>query len=259
VQEKKRRDIAVAHVKDRIVHRLLYDYLVKRCDKAFDYDAWSCRIGKGNVAAITRASELLRKYPDAWIWRADIAKFFDSVDQFVLQDQLKRYDVGPKAKNLLDKVIGSYVHNNKQINKQGLPIGNLTSQVLANVYLSSFDHFVRHTLKPLAYMRYGDDFILLAHTYSKVKQFRADGGAYLFNSLHLSVHAKNDHLVRARHGIKYLGVWLHPGGEHLPKSSFKSIQRKVSMLNVSSYCAWVGHFGSKRQQKIFTDAVCKLW
>lgn len=108
VHEKKRRDIAVASVRDRVVHRLLYDYLVTTCDRRFDYDVWSCRLGKGTVAALTRTKELLRKYPTAYVWRADITKFFDNVDHCILRKALARYKQGDSAKKLLDEVIDSY-------------------------------------------------------------------------------------------------------------------------------------------------------
>lgn len=84
VNDPKRREIAVASIKDRFVHRLLYEYLVPIYDKTFQYDIWSCRKGKGLLGAIERAQELLFKNRNGWFWRADIRKFFDMVDQQVL-------------------------------------------------------------------------------------------------------------------------------------------------------------------------------
>lgn len=80
VNEKKRRDIAVATVRDRVVHRMLYDYLVPLVDPKLDYDVWSCRKGKGLHQALLRTQTLTNKYSHDWVWRADIAKFFDNVD-----------------------------------------------------------------------------------------------------------------------------------------------------------------------------------
>lgn len=108
VNEKKRRDIAVAPVRDRIVHRLLYDHLVRVCDSRFDYDVWSCRVGKGTVSALQRTKALLTKYPDAYVWRGDIVKFFDHIDHDVLRVSIGRYNIGQKAYLLLDKIISSY-------------------------------------------------------------------------------------------------------------------------------------------------------
>ena len=108
VNEKKRRDIAVATVKDRVVHRLLYDYIVPIVDKRFDFDVWSCRKGKGLMSALERTQKLLAKYPESWVWRADVHKFFDNVDQAILQSILKRTITDPKALYLLEEIIASY-------------------------------------------------------------------------------------------------------------------------------------------------------
>ncbi len=109
VHEKKRRDIFVAGVRDRVVHRLLYDYLVPIIDPTLDYDVWSCRTGKGLHACLARTERLLRKHPTAWIWRADITKFFDSVPHDTLMEVVDRRIDCPKTKNILDKVVFSYV------------------------------------------------------------------------------------------------------------------------------------------------------
>lgn len=108
LSDKKRRDIAVASVADRVVHRLLYDYLVNIADKSFDPDVWSGRTGKGLHKSLTRIASLTDKYAPCWVWRADIAKFFDNVDKRVLKTCLSRYVTDEKVKNLLDKVIDSY-------------------------------------------------------------------------------------------------------------------------------------------------------
>jgi retron-type reverse transcriptase len=110
VNEKKRRDIAVASVRDRVVHRLLYDYLVPIVDARLDYDVWSCRKGKGLHQALLRTKHLLNKYDHTWVWRADISKFFDNVDHQILRECLSRFVHDEIAQNLLDKVVGSYSH-----------------------------------------------------------------------------------------------------------------------------------------------------
>ena len=108
VKEKKRRDIAVATVRDRVVHRMLYDFLVPIVDKKLDYDVWSCRRGKGLSGALTRCSQLLRAHYDGWVWRADIVKFFDNVQHDILRDCVMRQVTDKTALYLFDKVIASY-------------------------------------------------------------------------------------------------------------------------------------------------------
>ena len=97
VIESKHRDLAVATIRDRVVHRLLYEYLVPIYDKAFIYDTWSCRKNKGLLGAIERTQKFLKKYPNSFIWRADVSKFFDNVDQNTLLDIINRKIQNQKA------------------------------------------------------------------------------------------------------------------------------------------------------------------
>jgi retron-type reverse transcriptase len=84
VCDNKRREISVSTIRDRVVHRIIYDYLNEIYDKTFIYDAWSCRVGKGLLGAIQRIQIFLQKYPNSYIWKADVKKFFDSVDHEAL-------------------------------------------------------------------------------------------------------------------------------------------------------------------------------
>jgi len=108
VTDNKRRHIAVASIRDRVAHRLLYEYLVKIYDKTFIYDVWSCRKGKGVLGAIQRAQKFLNKFNKSYAWRADITKFFDNVDQAVLLDILNLKIKETKPSRLLKQVIDSY-------------------------------------------------------------------------------------------------------------------------------------------------------
>src|SRR3990167_9915086 len=108
VHDTKPRLIAVAMFRDRVVHRLLYDYLVPIWDKTFIYDAWSCRKNKGLYGAIDRAQLFMKTYYSGWVWRTDIIKFFDSVNQSTLKRLLRRRVHDPAALWLLDEVINSY-------------------------------------------------------------------------------------------------------------------------------------------------------
>jgi RNA-directed DNA polymerase len=231
VNEKKRRDIAVACVRDRIVHRLLYDYIVPKVDKKFDPDVWSCRTGKGLHRCLDRSQKLLHKYPDAWVWRADISKFFDSVDHETLKTCLLRLITDQKALNLLHKVISSYGYSNV-----GIPIGNLTSQIFANIYLNEFDRYVRHVIKPHAYVRYGDDFILFVYTKQEAEQISLTATTWFKDNLKLKVHAKNNIVVRSKHGLHFLGHRIYPSSNVVVEPmQLKKIMSELSRKNVSSY------------------------
>ncbi|HVV26182.1 MAG TPA: reverse transcriptase/maturase family protein [Candidatus Saccharimonadales bacterium] len=233
LQEKKRRDLAVAGVPDRVVHRLLYDYLVNIYDKSFDPDVWSCRAGKGLHKCFARTQQLLGRYRDSFVWRADITKFFDSVDHGRLMACLARkLEPADPALWLCEEVIKSY-----HLNGAGIPIGNLTSQIFANIYLQEFDRFVRHQVKPQAYLRYGDDFLLFVPT--RRQAYLAHGAAtdFLRNDLKLRINPKNDVVVPARDGLKFLGHVVTDTFLAVDKHTTRLILERVAPRNVSSYRA----------------------
>ncbi len=120
LHEKKRRDLAVAGVRDRVVHRLLYDYLTDIYDKTFDTDVWSCRVDKGLHKCLARTQQLLTKHSNSYVWRADIAKFFDHVDHTRLTECLRRkIGCDNAALWLCQEVIASYnALASKQASKQ---------------------------------------------------------------------------------------------------------------------------------------------
>jgi retron-type reverse transcriptase len=119
VTDNKTREISVASMRDRVLHRLFYDYLVNIFDKTFVFDAWSCRKGKGLMGAIDRAQMYIKKYVNGFVWRADIRKFFDNVDHDILFQLLKWKIRDEKALCLLKEIIDSF-----EIKEGvGMPIG----------------------------------------------------------------------------------------------------------------------------------------
>ncbi len=108
VTDSKRREISIASLKDRIVHRLLYEYLTEIYDKIFIYDVWSCREKKGLLGAIERTQKFLSKYTNYFVWRADIKKFFDNVNHNILLEILAFRIVNEKAFEILKEIIVSY-------------------------------------------------------------------------------------------------------------------------------------------------------
>lgn len=230
VNDRKRREISVASIRDRVVHRLLYDYLVQVFDRSFDYDAWSCRKGKGLAACIARLRSFALRFPRSHVWRADIRKYFDSMHYTALWRELARKQLDPAARALLSQVVGSFDSDGV-----GVPIGNITSQIFANIYLNAWDRHVRHVLKPLAYLRYGDDFVLFARTAADTARFRATGITWLRKELRLEVQARNDTLSPAKNGVRMLGVIAYPGGIRLDDRARMRATELVNRANAASY------------------------
>lgn len=234
LREKKRRDLAVAGVRDRVVHRLLYDYLLDKFDNSFDPDVWSCRAGKGLHSCLNRTQKMLQKYKHSYVWRADIIKFFDTVNHQVLLSCLSRkFMSGGPELWLCEEVILSY-HVKPAA---GIPIGNLTSQLFANIYLNEFDRFVRYKLKPQAYVRYGDDFLLFYPTRRKAFQAKVRAGRFLDRHLRLKINPRNDVVIPAHNGLKFLGHLINVEGSFVDKYTTARIMNKINWRNISSYRA----------------------
>lgn len=255
VHDPKRREIAVAIVRDRVVHRLLYDHLVSIYDKTFCYDAWSCRKDKGLLGAVERTQAQTKKYRHGWIWRSDITKFFDNVDHNILKKVLERKVSSPKALSLLMEVIGSYNCASQSLDLpkarqiHGLPIGNLTSQIFANICLNEFDQFVFHMIKPLGYVRYGDDFVLWLTDQKQAKDVRKIGTSFLQTELKLNINPKHDRIQPTTNKLAYLGVDIWPTGRRLQKRVIKRIDSKINLENSASYHSLSNHHQPKRYHK----------
>lgn len=230
VCDNKKRRIAVAHIRDRVVHRLVYDYLVSIYDRIFIYDVWSNRKSKGLDACIDRTQQLLKNSQKCFVWRADIKKCFDSIDQRKLLEILKIRIKNDKDWFLLKKIIGSY-----GLAEKGLPIGNLTSQILSNIYLNEFDRYIKHQLRLQAYVRYGDDFIIIEKGENKLKEIRVNAIHFLQKELGLELNRKNDIIIKAKRGLNFLGMKIYPLYRKLSGRNITRIRRRLSTANLASY------------------------
>jgi RNA-directed DNA polymerase len=119
--------------------------------------------------------------------------------------------------------------------KAGMPIGNLTSQIFANIYLNELGRFVKHELKVKYYLRYGDDFILVHADWEKLGEFRVSVIRFLDDHLSLMLNAKNDIIVKPSHCLKFLGVVIAPTERRLNKRNTKRIKNRLNLKNVGSY------------------------
>ncbi|MFA4890767.1 MAG: reverse transcriptase/maturase family protein [Candidatus Gracilibacteria bacterium] len=231
VSDNKKREISVATVRDKVMHRLVYDYLTNIFDKTFIYDAWSCRKGKGLMGAVDRTQKFIKKYENGFVWRADVKKFFDNVDHDILLTTLKRKIKDKKTFLLLTEIIKSFSTKKGK----GMPIGNLTSQIFSNIYLNELDRYIKHKLKIKAYLRYGDDFLIFDNSEDYLEKTKALTANFLRDKLNLELHAKNNYIVKTKHGLKFLGLVLYPDERRINKRNCKKLRSKLNMKNVSSY------------------------
>ena len=132
-----------------------------------------------------------------------------------------------------------------------MPIGNLTSQIFANIYLNELDRFIKYQLKPKAYLRYGDDFILLEKDLKKLKLFRNKTLQFLENDLKLSINPKNDTMGKVKQGLEFLGVVIWPYTRILNQRNFARIEERLNGNNVSSYSGIIKEHTNGKHLKRF--------
>lgn len=118
-----------------------------------------------------------------------------------------------------------------------MPIGNLTSQIFANIYLNELDRFVVHTLRPNAYVRYGDDFIIIVSSREKAEEFRGRMSNFLEQMLALYINPKHDEIGKVRHGLHFLGVEIFPGGKRLNRRNRARVFQRAQVSNMASYAS----------------------
>jgi len=162
INDPKPRDIHKASVRDRLLHHAIYRILYPFFDKTFIADSYSCRLNKGTDKAINRFRDFVYKVSKnntqtAWVLKGDVRKFFANIDHNILLKILQKYIPDKNIIKLLSEVINSFFSYQLGV---GLPLGNLTSQLLVNIYLNKFDQFIKHQLKAKYYLRYADDFFI---------------------------------------------------------------------------------------------------
>ena len=258
ISDPKPRDIHKASVRDRLLHHALYRKLYPFFDRTFIADSYSCRIGKGTHRAMSRfrsfAAQVSRNHTrTAWVLKCDIRKFFASIDHQVLTEVLRAYIPDQDILCLLGQVIGSF-SSRSNLDATGLPLGNLTSQLLVNIYMNEFDQFVKHKLKAKYYIRYADDFVILSHDKKALEQTLQSVEAFLQDRLKLRLHPDKVSITTFASGVDFLG-WVHfPGHRVLRTATKKRMLRRLEERKGSdgeeamreSYAGLLGHGNARK-------------
>ncbi|TAF11278.1 MAG: RNA-dependent DNA polymerase [Nostocales cyanobacterium] len=220
ILEPKPRLISAAPYRDRVVHHALCQIITPIFESTFIYDSYANRVGFGSHRALRRFTKFARS--SKYVFQADIRKYFPSIDHEILKSLIRRKIKCADTLWLIDKIIDN---SNKQESvidyfpgddllsplkrKRGLPIGNLTSQFMANVYLNGFDHFIKDQLKCQKYIRYVDDFVLFADDKIFLENARLSIEEYLA-SLRLKIHPIKSQLFATEYGANFVGFRILP-------------------------------------------------
>ena len=209
ITDPKLRHIHKASVKDRLLHHAIYRQLYPFFVRTFIADSYSCQLRKGTHRAINRFREFSyiatkNKTKTGWVLKCDIKRFFDCIDHNILINVLNEYIQDKHIMNLLINIITSF----ELSSSKGLPLGNLTSQLLVNIYMNKFDQFVKHKLKVKYYIRYADDFVFFSQDRQYLVNLVQDINSFLLNELKLTIHPKKLFLQTINSGVDFLG-WVH--------------------------------------------------
>jgi len=211
----KPRFVSAAPYRDRVVHHALCSVVAPILDRALIDDTYANRTGKGTHRALRRLTEFVRS--SRYVLQCDIKKYFPSIDRTILKEQLRRKIKCTDTLWLIESIIDAsnpqgpildYFFGDDLLapcsHPKGLPIGNLTSQLFANFYLSGCDRFIKETLGCRKYLRYVDDFALFADDRAYLVDARHQIEAYL-NTLRLKLHPVKTQIFETHIGVSFLG------------------------------------------------------
>lgn len=238
ISDPKPREIHKATVRDRLLHHLIYQELYEYFDSKFIYDSYSCRLNKGTHRAINRFRVFHRKVSKnntktCWVLKCDIRKFFANIDHQILKNILSKPAFDTDILWLLSQVIDSFKANplgkTSGVDhiyamadiKKGLPLGNLTSQLLVNIYMNEFDQFMKRELKVKYYVRYADDFVILSDDKSYLKNLLPKISNFLEKELKLQLHPDKVFIKTIASGVDFLG-WVNFPHHRVLRTSTKN-------------------------------------
>ncbi len=243
ISDPRPRNIHKASVRDRLLHHAVYRILYPYFDKKFIHDSYTCRNLKGTHRALNRFRTFARKVSKngnrtCWVLKCDIRKFFASIDHAILFEILSKHVSDSDTISLLRNIIGSF---NSFEKGKGLPLGNLTSQLLVNIYMNEFDQFMKHVMKVKYYIRYADDFVILDEDKDYLLELTPKIADFLEDRLKLSLHPDKLFIRNLNSGVDFLG-WIHFFDHRVLRPATKRrILKRVTEKNLSSYLGLCSH------------------
>lgn len=235
IREPKLREVAALPFRDRVVQHSLVATIEPIWERRFIGDSYACRPGRGTHRAADRVQQYIRQvkrqHGRVYVLKMDISKYFASIDHGVIKQLVRRHVACPQTLALLDNIIDSGATEPDSLCPKGLPIGNLTSQLLANVYLHELDRFCKHTLRVPFYVRYMDDFVLVHHDKGDLHMLRAEIESFLWRELRLRTNHKTSVApVTAGNPLDFVGYRIYATHRRLRVDSIKRIKTSLRRL-----------------------------
>jgi retron-type reverse transcriptase len=240
IYEPKKRMISAAPYRDRVAHHALCNVIGPIFEKTFIHDSYANRVSYGTHRALRRFTQFARS--SKYVLQCDIRQYFPSIDHEILKELLRRKIKCRPTLRLMDTIIDA---SNPQdpalfyfpgddilaplMRRRGLPIGNLTSQFFANIYLNGFDHFIKERLGVAKYLRYVDDFALFSDDRSFLADARLAIEDYL-SSLRLKIHPVKSQLFETRRGANFVGFRVLPEQIRVRAENLRRARRRLRGL-----------------------------
>jgi RNA-directed DNA polymerase len=260
----KPRSISAAPYRDRVIHHALCNVIAPIFERTFIADSYANRVGFGTHKALKKFTHFTRT--NQYILQSDISKYFPSIDHEILKQLIHGKIKCPDTLWLVDQIIDRsppqelilerFPNDNLLTpieHRKGLPLGNLTSQLFANIYLNELDQFIKHHLKAQKYIRYLDDFAIFANDYNFLNDSKLAIADFLIN-LRLKVHPIKTQLFDTNHGVNFVGFRILATHTRIlaknirrGKKRIRDLQNavkdsKISVNKLISSChAWRGH------------------
>ena len=264
ISDPKQRQIHKASVRDRLVHHAIYRILYPHFDRKFIFDSYSCRRAKGTHRAINRFRQYGRKVSrnntqTAWVLKCDVVKFFANIDHKILITCLEQYLEEDDAMGLLKEIIDSF--HTPKMKGRGLPLGNLTSQLLVNIYMNKLDQFVKRKLKVKYYIRYADDFVILHEDKEQLQSMIPHISSFMETKLKLGLHQRKTFIKTFASGVDFLG-WTHFPHHRVLRTTtkrrmIKKLAENSTNESLASYLGLLKHGNTHKLKKeiknLYTD------
>ena len=267
ISQPKRRLISAAPYRDRIVHHALCNIIAPLVERSFISDSYANRVGFGTHRALRRFTKFARS--SKYILQCDVRKYFPSIERSILKKLIRRQIKCPDTLWLLDKIIDNSNPQEPVIEyfpgddllaplnrRRGLPIGNLTSQFLANLYLNSLDHFVKEQLKAEKYIRFADDFALFSDSWEFLAGARIEIESHLA-TLRLKIHPIKSQLFKTRHGANFLGFRILPDRIRVRQENLRRARRRLRRLRQDWIAGRIGLSAIYRSVQSWVAHLCQ--
>lgn len=242
VKDPKTRKISAPAFRDRVVHHALCNIIGPILQKNFIHDSFANQIGKGthraikrfehfarkveysNSRGVSRERESYKKHICGHVLKADVRHYFDNIDHDILVEIVERKIKDPNVIWLIKEIIQP---GKGPPDRKGLPLGNLTSQFFANVYLNDLDQFVKHRLKAKFYIRYVDDFVILHRDKMLLEKWKNEIDLFLSSNLKVELHPEKSKVSKLESGTTFLGFRIFYKHRLLKKSNSKRIWKRL--------------------------------